>query len=352
MLNNVKIENIQSHKNTFLEFSPGVNVLVGLSDGGKSAVLRAIRWAIKNRPQRNSFLSHWGGNSLVSIENDTCKVTRIRTKDDNGYILQVSKDKSDIDFKAIGTEVPEEVQKALNFDDINIQQQLDHPFLIDATPGEVAKHFNKVARLDVISSSTKVANEWVSRIDQEIKSKKRQLEENQEKIKQYDYINEMEGMIVVLENMDEQLTRMILRETKIMNLVESIKDTEREIKQQVEATSAEGLVVGILALIKDKKRKEDSLNELKGTLGLIQIDEEEIQRKNNIVKIGPMVNNVLKQIDDKKELEQKESKFYTLVDNIKTMERIIDEDKMNLKKLEDKFQKEFPNTCPLCGKVQ
>ena len=46
MIDKIKIENIQSHKNTELNLSNGINVIVGSSNNGKSAILRALYWAI------------------------------------------------------------------------------------------------------------------------------------------------------------------------------------------------------------------------------------------------------------------------------------------------------------------
>ena len=43
-----------------------------------------------------------------------------------------------------------EIEKALRMDDINIQSQHDVSFLISETPGKVAAHFNKIAKLDKI----------------------------------------------------------------------------------------------------------------------------------------------------------------------------------------------------------
>jgi exonuclease SbcC len=51
MIDHVAIKNFQSHKNTNIDFQRnGVNVIVGTSDQGKSAILRAILWAVNNRP--------------------------------------------------------------------------------------------------------------------------------------------------------------------------------------------------------------------------------------------------------------------------------------------------------------
>jgi exonuclease SbcC len=47
----LRLENFQSHVDSTLEFSPGLNILTGESNHGKSAVLRALYWLLYNRPQ-------------------------------------------------------------------------------------------------------------------------------------------------------------------------------------------------------------------------------------------------------------------------------------------------------------
>lgn len=56
------VDNFQSHEHTEVEFGPGLNVIVGPSDHGKSALVRALRWLfIMNRGDR----LHQGGSPAM-----------------------------------------------------------------------------------------------------------------------------------------------------------------------------------------------------------------------------------------------------------------------------------------------
>jgi len=66
MIKTLSIQNYQSHKDSTLEFDPGVNVIVGSTDSGKTAIIRALRWLIWNRPNGDSFRSTWGGDTKVT----------------------------------------------------------------------------------------------------------------------------------------------------------------------------------------------------------------------------------------------------------------------------------------------
>ncbi|WP_035425703.1 AAA family ATPase, partial [Halalkalibacterium ligniniphilum] len=55
-INTVRLENFQSHLDTSIDFSTGLNVIVGQSDSGKTSILRAIRWVLYNQPRGTDFM--------------------------------------------------------------------------------------------------------------------------------------------------------------------------------------------------------------------------------------------------------------------------------------------------------
>ena len=67
MIKKIQIQNFQSHKETTLKLDPGVNIIVGTTDSGKTSILRALRWVIWNRPSGDDFRSWWGGNTSVEV---------------------------------------------------------------------------------------------------------------------------------------------------------------------------------------------------------------------------------------------------------------------------------------------
>jgi len=150
MLRSLEIKNFQSHSNSRLDFHPGVNAIVGVSDSGKSAVLRALHWCRENRPTGEAHISRWikntkgevSGECEVSVETAKGTVTRLRTPKFNGYYV------NQLEFKAIRTDVPVEVASAFNFGRVNVHRQLDAPFLLAENGTEIARFFNKVVNLE------------------------------------------------------------------------------------------------------------------------------------------------------------------------------------------------------------
>ncbi len=123
MIERIKLNNFQSHENSELVFSPGVNVIIGQSDSGKTAIIRALRWLVWNRPLGDAYISHWADKCSVEIEVDKHTIKRIKErKNSNAYYLDGKL------FNAVGGDIPDEIMKLLNLHEINLQQQLDRPF--------------------------------------------------------------------------------------------------------------------------------------------------------------------------------------------------------------------------------
>src|SRR5690554_6424307 len=190
MIKRLVIRNFQSHKDTSLEFVPGVNVIIGQSDSGKTAIIRALRWAVWNRPLGDSFKSHWGGDTSVLVEMDECRVERFKGKEDH-YKLWVDDGLEPLEFKAFGVDPPDEIGRALGFSELNLQNQHDPAFLISNNPGEVARHFNKVANIDQIDSSLRAVESWIRSINQDIRTQESNISEYQEQVREYEYLDEL-----------------------------------------------------------------------------------------------------------------------------------------------------------------
>jgi len=146
MIDYVHITNFQIHWDLKIQFSSGINVIAGPSDIGKTAVLRALRWLVTNKPRGDSFRPWSGGKPCVEASFDQGSV--IVRHSIGRYDLKIGKT-SQV-FKAVGSGVPEPVRKALNVQELSWQMQMDPPFLVSDTPGEITRKLNAVCDLEVI----------------------------------------------------------------------------------------------------------------------------------------------------------------------------------------------------------
>src|SRR5680860_108552 len=102
MIQSAHLKNCHSHKDSFVEFHPGVNVFVGETDSGKSAFIRGLEKVIWNSFTSKELTSHWGGPLSIEIKVDNNVITLTNDKKDS-YTL------NKIPFAAINGKVPEEI---------------------------------------------------------------------------------------------------------------------------------------------------------------------------------------------------------------------------------------------------
>ena len=147
MIKKLHIKGFQSWKNLSVDLSPGINVFVGESDQGKSAIIRALRWLLFNRPTGDAFRNFdLKKKELVSVGAEFAPggwVTRRKNSTVNEYVLGQGAEV--VVLKALRSDIPAEVQELTRIPGTNIQAQHEQYFLLDQSPGQVAKEFNKVA---------------------------------------------------------------------------------------------------------------------------------------------------------------------------------------------------------------
>ena len=147
MIPEITLENVQSHKKSTIYFHPGINVLQGPSDCGKSAVIRGLQWWALNQANWGELQRH--ETPFTSVEGKGVK--KYRSAALHHY------EAGDVKYKALRSDVPSEIQKVIGLDEMNFQSQHAPYFLISDSAGEVAKKLNAVGDLQIIDLSLKSA---------------------------------------------------------------------------------------------------------------------------------------------------------------------------------------------------
>jgi len=147
MIHSIHLINFQSHADTTVVFNKGFNCIVGTSSSGKTAILRAIYCVATNRGCTASKI-RTGEKSFtieltVEYKGKLHTIKRVRDRGScNQYFLDTQL------YDVVGRDVPAEILEVLNLQDINIQKQLDLPYLVLESPGEVARVFNRYTALE------------------------------------------------------------------------------------------------------------------------------------------------------------------------------------------------------------
>jgi exonuclease SbcC len=146
------VDDFQSHKSTEIEFVPGVNVICGMSQSGKTALFRALNLVVNNRPSGDRFVRHGAEVACVSVigkaNNQVFSVTRTKGEKKNTYEVAVGVEEAE--FKAFGASVPDKISELFNLTDVNIQDQLSPYFLVLDSPGQISQYIRNIAKFDEI----------------------------------------------------------------------------------------------------------------------------------------------------------------------------------------------------------
>lgn len=341
MIKSLKISNFQSHKNSKMTFDKGVNAIVGLSDSGKSAVLRALAWLITNKVDDSSFQSTWGGVTKVTAEFEDATVTRERNKKDNIYHVDNST------YKAFKTEVPDEVKETIDIDALNIQTQMESPFLLSKNGSDVAKTLNRIANLSNIDDSISKIRGLIYANSREITSCKDIIKEQEEQLSKYDFIEDMESKVSKLELLVKRKGVKVITITTIERILYDIEQYEKIVQQKESVLKAAKPLQAALVLVEDFKAKETKIYALERLL--LQLAKAQSQLEStNILKAEPKLIQLNKTIIQWGGIPYDDLK--NLVEAIKKKIEYVECKKADVIRLQLNYSDIMPNECPLCGR--
>lgn len=345
MIDKLIIKNYQSHKSSTLEFSSGVNCIIGSSDSGKTAVLRAMNWIINNQPSGDSFRSNWGGDTEATLVLDSQEIRRSRTKSKNEYQL------NDLPpYKSFGQDVPEDIKKLLNFSELNIQYQMDSPFLLSSSSPEVARYMNQIVNLDKIDLVMSAIESKRRKINQDIASAQSAIERSKEQLKEYSNLEQMESIVEEIERFvgyNKKLKQDLTELNDIIITLSEAHDELEEIEKRLTKKEDADLLNTQMILLNEKKKAIQELKEIKDSLSELQKRHQEIEKKLVIkIKAEALNNQVIF-------LEEREKKRYQLTEIRNTLFINISKKKeldRSLQTLEKDYHELMPDVCPLCGR--
>ena len=218
MIEKLVLRNFQAHKKCTIVFDPKITVVVGDSDVGKSAIIRALSWVILNRPDGDSFINWNADTATAMLHVDGKVILRTRGKGGNHYQLD------DTEFTAFGKGVPEKVTALLRTADINLQEQHASVFWFSESAGEVSRQLNAIINLSVIDDA-------LGDIGAQVRKAKAALEICEERTKQ---AKERRNALVYIVEVNEQLEKVEAIEQKHIELV----DKRTSLQKSVDAYTA------------------------------------------------------------------------------------------------------------------
>lgn len=229
MIEKVVLENFQCHKKLEVECG-NFTTLTGGSNGGKSAVLRAILGLVRN-DSASDYVRVGQKNLTVTLcLSDGYTVKWEKGTGTNRYTLTSPDEAEERVFDKVGADVPDEVKEVLKLgpvaikgsdkEYVNFHSQLAAPFLISATPGATAKLFGELTSASQLYTAVSEGNRQ-ARSTRSLKSTRKEDLENAT-----DRLSDFEGLEGTQEALDdayklfEQAREVDAKVTRLQGLTE------------------------------------------------------------------------------------------------------------------------------------
>jgi exonuclease SbcC len=273
MVKKLIVKNFQSHEKTLLEFVKGVNVIVGRSQSGKTALVRALQWCLFNRPSGFRF-NREGCESptTVTVEVDGKRIRHIKEKRSNIYHINKKV------FSKVGRDVPDLVKQTLNVSELNVQSQLDSHFLITSSPGIVAKTINRITKFDKIDAWTKKLTRKINSLSAERDMLDGEIKDIGEEIKRFKGLAGINTKIQSLKGLDSHVTSCENEIDDLSSMVDSLEQAKQDISWAGEIEKLKAKCKGAEVLeqkIDELTEQEEALELYVHTVELLQNQKEE-----------------------------------------------------------------------------
>lgn len=366
----VHIKNYQAIKDAKLEFLPGITVIVGNSNNGKSSIIRAIESAINNKGG-SSFINYDADECIVTIEDNGNKViwTKSRKQGKSSYNLNGE------ELNKIGQKQLEEVGELLNMQEVyvnnekirlNFWKQLDFPFLVGKSPYQLFDFISRSKEQELILSfqetnetNLKDINKEISNINSNIDLRTKDISSIEDELKNLEKFN----------NFDTKTFELMLEmSSKIKQLFKtkdyyesSIKQTKNKLIEgknmlitlEEKLTKVETIYNNLKAINKEREGLVNKLVNLKTIKENISKTELSIQAlstnklEDNLNKLGPIISEYTKLLNINSSLKNLFNEEMITKENIKIIKEQLYTNKKIINNCITELNK-FDN-CPLCG---
>ncbi|KKN88302.1 hypothetical protein LCGC14_0248640 [marine sediment metagenome] len=331
MITKIGIRNFQCHRSLTIDLDEFVTVIVGPSDSGKSAIIRAIRWLCLNQPSGDSFICDGTDSVTARMKVDGRTVTRHRDKSDNLYKL--GKD----EFKSFGSSVPAPIERLLNIGPVNFQQQHDPPYWLSNSAGQVSRELNAIVNLEVIDSVLSAVAKQITKSRNEVGFIEERLSKAETEVKDTEWAEDAESDLKRLDKARSEHARQVVRVAHFRDVVEEAIERRETHQQASKQASALRTVVSAGKMLRKLGKRRKGLDELLG-----QIASKEVIEAPDITRLGG-----LKEIC--KTRSQAAVGLASLLIDIQECHEKVNWKKSDYVAAKDRLRKETDGKCPICG---
>ena len=240
----IRIENFQSHRDTQLNLESGINLIVGSSDSGKTAILRALNFVLHNE-WAPDFLRIGTDECRVAIWfSDGTMVQRIKGTKRNTVLLRYP-DGTGEGFDKFGVKYPPEVVKALGNppqDDrhgaISYGEQSAPLFLVSLTPTELPRSISELTGIDDFDEASTILSKKSKQAEKQAKECATRIAKHNDDLQKYLTLDDEISRAVSLEKRRKGIASLMSQIEDGYELYEKYSDVMRQGKEATKSLVA------------------------------------------------------------------------------------------------------------------
>lgn len=342
-ISHVRVKNFQTHVDSFFSLDQGMNLIVGTSDSGKTALAKAINFVIYNTSD-SEYVRYFSKFLEVEIVfEDGAIIKRIKGKDINQVSFKYPEDFDFTSFSAFGTTYPEEVLEFLGnpilskvLGALSYSDQKNKLFLIDLPASVQPKIISAVIGTEDIQKGADILASDVRDYNDKIKACELDIQNLTEKLKN-NYVN-LDEKIKSLNLIQERINKISTIQLDIVK-IENILETFISIKKR--AKKANNKIKYYTQISNSLKTKINKLETLSNDIKNMYFLNTSLNNKNQKYLTVKKQHDKLKKIIDSN-LSQNINSINDLISKIKDIESLTDDVSTNLNKqanIEAKIQK-------------
>jgi exonuclease SbcC len=312
MIKTVEVINFQSHEETFIEFSPGVNIIKGSSHTGKSAFLRAMKWALTSKPRGIDFRSWFAkdnNETAVAITfSEGSFVDRVYDGKKHSYEYN-SGDFDTQKIEAMRSDLPEEIQAITKLQDINLRFQHDNYYLLQDSSGAVNRQLNDLVGLGKIHEISKRLNAKIKETKIIYDNETKKIKQAEEEIKKLKWLDKAEKEFKALAKLNTKLSEKQNYLEKLEQISNQLSVVDMDIKDTEDWLEIEPEAIQLKADIEELIDLKFTLNNLSSWQDLTDQLELEVDRVSKLIKAEIHLNEL---INEQKQLDELNIQFQNL----------------------------------------
>lgn len=327
-ISKVIIENFQSHSNTEIDFGD-FNGIIGPSDNGKTAIIRAIIWALYNNPSGTSFIKKGENKCQVTLLfDDGASIVKTRTPKIHSYDLS-EPGKEPMHLEAFGVGPVDEVVAfhRMGFVDLfgekqalNVCEQLDAPFFLGESPATKALIIGRLGNTEVIDKAIKNNAADLREVKAQIKIYKSELKEVKSELKELKSLDKMGNAIEIAKIKLDRIKMIEAKNHNIIDISHKIKDKINQVNSLKSLVGVDEVMNDVISSLDDLLIKERKLLNIKDINKKVKQGEKRLSELSKISKVDiDEVIRLINSLDVCIEKSKDISKIKRVSNNVKSL---------------------------------